>query len=218
MFRILVKLGDLNDNRPQFYEPIEAKLSSSSPNDKPGFNRTLTWSQLTNSSSAEPLLVLRANDLDTGANGRVEYVMIGAQLVDFILQLEHDTGRMYLNSRLASNQTLLQVIWQSYVVSGLELKFDVVARDFGEDRLETRLSMRMNVLFDTTSVRVVFRQSFYYFQIKESIQTGFVFGYVDSIGNNAGNLSQVVYQIIDGDLYRQFEINYNTGMFCIKKH
>ena len=244
VIRILIKLSDINDNAPKFYEPLEAQLSTHSPNDWPGCNRTWSWSQLRASNASVPLLVVRANDLDMGSSGRVEYVLeTGSEIqaANFLLLVNIENGSVFLNSRFsAMNNTramLVDVIGRKYASivggGGVEVRFGIVARDLGEPCLKTRLEMRVNVVFDDDDDKEIddkqrsssdvgrlvfgcFKQTFYYFQIVESIQSGLVFGYVNSIenyGNFGMNFSQVVvvYAIVAGDVYRQFDIDYRTG-------
>jgi len=211
VFRVLVKLADVNDNQPRFFEPVEAALSSLSPNDVAGVNRTVNWQGFVASNETNPLLTVRASDLDVDAAGRVEYELEGPEIVGLMLEIDAANGSIYLNRRLAANATLLDMIWQTYAPLGVAaLEFSVVGGDFGTPRLESRLRVRLSVVFDVDAREMTsFGQTFYYFRIGEAIEVDAVFGYVDSARKEGPG--QVVLRIVDGDVYNQFRVDYKTG-------
>lgn len=221
-FRVLVKLIDVNDNKPQFYEPLEASLSTMSHHDLAGYNGTITWSKLTQSSKHQPLWTVRASDLDIGANGFVEYELSGSksamlELVNLMLELDSQGGHLYVNPALQRNASLLEFFWKTYAtMSQLRLEFSIVARDAGVPQLRQSMHVNLDILFVQSSHLVHFNQTFYYFRIPESIESNQPFAYVNSIVKYNGfkldaENERIVYAIASGDLYNQFSIDYRTG-------
>jgi len=217
VFRVLVKLVDVNDNEAKFFEPLEAALSTLSGNDVTGVNRTVSWQELISSSMKVPVLSVQAKDLDVDAAGRVEYKLEGPDIVRLILELDKVTGVVFLNRSLANNATLLDTIWKTYApLKVAEFEFIIVASDLGVPSLQSTLQVKLNVVFEKDQSDVLlFKQTFYHYLISESVREGHVFGHVKpAVKKTAGN--EVVLRIVDGDFYNQFRIDYKTGDLSVQ--
>jgi len=224
-FRVLVKLADVNDNRPQFYEPYEARLSSFSAHDSPGYNRTVTWSQLTQSSKKQPLWSVSASDLDAGVNGLVEYELAGdksamLELTNLLIEVDRVSGSVCVNAALARNTTLLEFLWRAYATL-VRLEFGIVAKDMGRPQLSRAMAVNLDVLFVQSSHLVHFSQTFYHFRVAESFESALPIGYVNSVvkhnglGLDAESGERIVYSISHGDVYNQFRVDYGSGALSV---
>ena len=222
--RVLIKLIDMNDNSPRFYQPYEAGLPKI---EFVGYEQSFKWSEHINSNKYKPILTVNAMDADYGLNGVVEYYLNASNLNDyelanFFIKLDRESGCIYLNPKLSSNHTLLDLIWNNYSASNLVLKFILIARDSSNanQQLEKKLDIQLTFLFTSKSnftTDVYFKQTYYYFEVPESLQTNSVFAHVNSaLRFDHQNQSDIIYSLVAGDDYNHFDIDYKTGNLNIK--
>jgi len=201
-FRVLIKLTDFNDNVPKFYLPSGLKMLTNRHQFE--YNKTLNWKDSFKSNKTIPILNVKANDLDIGLNGLVKY-----ELVDDLnlLKINEKTGSVYLISNIQNDDEF-------------SLSFIVQASDQGQlDKLKSYLNVKLNFinLNENQTSNVYFNQTFYQFDIPESIKPGSLIGFVNSSFNLFSSTSgqqqqqQLVFSIIDGDYDQQFEIDYQSG-------
>ena len=212
--RVLAKLNDVNDNRPQFYHPVEARMSKIAAQHEPdlfSYNRTLTWADLLSSNEADPVLSVEASDADSGANAQISY-----SISSDLLEISSKTGRIYLKPSVDAD-----AFWSKHKASranDLVVSFDVTASDSGTPKLESILRIRLHFIeANNKSAGVYFKRTFYHFRIPESIELNKKFGAVDSIACfRNDSMPNIVYSIVDGDFYDQFQIDSRTGQLSAR--
>jgi hypothetical protein len=161
------------------------------------------------SNKANPILTVEASDADLGENSQISYSI---NSVYDLLEINSKTGQIYAS--LSFDEARAKHFWDKHKSSDNDLVvlFDVVASDSGKPKQSSILSISLH--FVPTLANIYFKQTYYYFRIAESIELNKKFGQVNSVSyfnNDAKMISNIVYSIVDGDLYDEFQIDYQTG-------
>ncbi|KAI4552983.1 hypothetical protein MJT46_016277 [Ovis ammon polii x Ovis aries] len=146
---------------------------------------------------AEPgTLIYRvtAIDKDKGANGEVTYV------------LQDDYGHFEINPN--SGNVILKEAFNSDL-SNIEYGVTILARDGGKPSLSTSVELPITIV---NKAMPVFDKPFYTASVNEDIGMDTP---ILSINATSPEGQGIIYIIIDGDLYKQFNIDFDTGVLKV---
>ncbi|KAB0365705.1 hypothetical protein FD754_009861 [Muntiacus muntjak] len=146
---------------------------------------------------AEPgTLIYRvtAIDKDKGANGEVTYV------------LQDDYGHFEINPN--SGNVILKEAFNSDL-SNIEYGVTILARDGGKPSLSTSVELPITIV---NKAMPVFDKPFYTASVNEDIGVDTP---ILSINATSPEGQGIIYIIIDGDLYKQFNIDFDTGVLKV---
>uniref|UniRef100_A0A8C0NII0 Protocadherin Fat 3 n=1 Tax=Canis lupus familiaris TaxID=9615 RepID=A0A8C0NII0_CANLF len=146
---------------------------------------------------AEPgtlIYQVTAIDKDKGANGEVTYV------------LQDDYGHFEINPN--SGNVILKEAFNSDL-SNIEYGVTVLAKDGGKPSLSTSVELPITIV---NKAMPVFDKPFYTASINEDIRMDTP---ILSINATSPEGQGIIYIIIDGDLYKQFNIDFDTGVLKV---
>ncbi|EPY83038.1 protocadherin Fat 3 [Camelus ferus] len=146
---------------------------------------------------AEPgTLIYRvtAIDRDKGANGEVTYV------------LQDDYGHFEINPK--SGNVILKEAFNSDL-SNIEYGVTILAKDGGKPSLSTSVELPITIV---NKAMPVFDKPFYTASINEDISMDTP---ILSINATSPEGQGIIYIITDGDLYKQFNIDFDTGVLKV---
>jgi hypothetical protein len=144
-----------------------------------------------------------------------------------LIQVDEHSGAIFLNSNINSTQLYAYIINKNEFVNSHNeflLTVQVEAINFihkssqqHAKQAKSLLNMKLQFL-ECSSLDVSFERSYYHYLISESIRPGTIFGFVNSAQHlyNDHSYNPIVYSIIDGDSFDQFEIDYKTGMLLLQ--
>ncbi|KAI6191302.1 hypothetical protein M3Y97_00213900 [Aphelenchoides bicaudatus] len=144
---------------------------------------------------ADKLLQTKATDLDLGANGIVRYSL--ANDAPNFVEINLNDGRILMKSQ------------EKQLEIGRIYEFHIVASDQGAKPLSSRVKVQMKVVDRN---QPIFDQATYNIKVPESAALETHLLQLQAKSNTDGEL---VYQIVDGDLLRQFEIGFRDGRLLI---
>ncbi|KAK2498996.1 hypothetical protein MC885_014656 [Smutsia gigantea] len=146
---------------------------------------------------AEPgtlIYQVTAIDKDKGANGEVTYV------------LQDDYGHFKINPN--SGNVILKEAFNSDL-SNIEYGVTILAKDGGKPPLSTSVELTITIV---NKAMPVFDKPFYTASIDEDIGMDTP---ILSINATSPEGQGIIYIIIDGDLYKQFNIDFDTGVLNV---
>ncbi|XP_030883642.1 protocadherin Fat 3 isoform X3 [Leptonychotes weddellii] len=146
---------------------------------------------------AEPgtlIYQVTAIDKDKGANGEVTYV------------LQDDYGHFEINPN--SGNVILKETFNSDL-SNIEYGVTVLAKDGGKPSLSTSVELPITIV---NKAMPVFDKPFYTASVNEDIRMDTP---ILSINATSPEGQGIIYIIIDGDLYKQFNIDFDTGVLKV---
>ncbi|XP_060035627.1 protocadherin Fat 3 isoform X2 [Erinaceus europaeus] len=135
-----------------------------------------------------------AIDQDRGANGEVTYA------------LQDDYGHFEIHPR--SGNVILKEVFSSDL-SNMEYGVTVLARDGGSPSLSTSVELPITIV---NKAMPVFDKPFYTASISEDVGVDTP---ILSINATSPEGQGVIYVIVDGDLYRQFSVDFDTGVLKV---
>ncbi|CAF0806124.1 unnamed protein product [Brachionus calyciflorus] len=198
--RILVKVNDINDNRPIFINPPEAKftLKKLAEYDFYEYNGTFLIAQVLTSSKSNPLFTIQAIDIDLAENSLVSY-----SLESEIFKIDPIIGSIYF---IGNESNLTE-----------KLYFYVKAKNQGSPSQESRLKIGLNLINSTQGV--FFKTTFYSFKIDfNSKLVNKTIGYVNSAVFFSPTKSRLIYLIIEGDNLQDFKLSPLTGQLSLRNN
>ncbi len=181
---VQVEVLDTNDNPPVFERTVyNASVHEVTP-------------------VGTPVVVVRANDLDAGENGRVSYSMRSSPSDDSLFSLDSSTGALTLRSRLDRELRGKHVI-------------EISARDNAlpaSRQLTANATIHIDVIDDNDHYPEFGRRS-YYFGVDEDVEwkSRPVVGTITATDRDKQNNSKLKFSLIGGNNDRVFEIDAETG-------
>ena len=145
-----------------------------------------------------PFFNITAIDKDDGNNATLTYSLVNEDTGTFFV--DNTTGGLMLGKVLSQEQAV-----------GKVLSIVIRATDHGQPALSCDTAVQVRIVSDTVPV---FAPATYHVKIAEDLQIG---SQVLSLGANytSGNSSdvgrEVVYAIISGDLFNNFDLDFHTG-------